>query len=133
MAEFVLFVVVGTTIWVMCDSHSNKIPSGSGEYSLNNGAVGWGLGCLLLWIVGFPYYLLKRHQVLRDRLSFGATMSSPSDVSATAVVVGPNNQSQYKKCPYCAETIRTEAVLCRFCKMKLPLHDEQECVGILEK
>jgi hypothetical protein len=68
-----LFIVFATTGWVMMDSREKRISSGSGEYSNNNGAFGWLVGCLLLWVLVFPYYIMKRGKVLRERAASGAT------------------------------------------------------------
>ncbi|MCY3018620.1 MAG: hypothetical protein NTW87_06260 [Planctomycetota bacterium] len=60
-------IVVGSSVWAAIDSHLNKITSGKGEYTISNGALAWGLGCLVLWIIVFPYYLVKRYCQLRER------------------------------------------------------------------
>jgi hypothetical protein len=51
MLELVAIVILGTTIWVMADA-SNR---GMSPWT-------WGAGCLLLWIVAFPYYLVQRQK-----------------------------------------------------------------------
>ena len=62
-----LTFVVCTSIWVALDARANRIPTTNHPYSLNNGALGWFLGCILLWIVTFPFYLCRRFRILRER------------------------------------------------------------------
>ena len=52
MAELILLVVIGTTIWTYLDARHND-PINAGW---------WGIGTLLVWIVVFPWYLVKRSQ-----------------------------------------------------------------------
>ncbi len=49
LSILILFVVIGTTIWVYFDAKS-----------LGESPGGWLVGCILLWIVVFPIYLAKR-------------------------------------------------------------------------
>ncbi|MCX5806947.1 MAG: SHOCT domain-containing protein [Proteobacteria bacterium] len=71
MVEFILIIVLATTIWLTYDASTNKIPATKQPYSINNGALAWCLSALLLWIVTFPYYLVRRSQVLRERRGNG--------------------------------------------------------------
>ncbi len=48
MVELILLVVVGTSIWVAFDA-----PQHGESWT-------WGLGCLALWIIAFPWYLSVR-------------------------------------------------------------------------
>jgi len=64
---FVAIVVVASSIVVALDAHKNRVSvSASRPYSLNTGALAWLLTCLLIWVFGFPYYLVRRWQVRRD-------------------------------------------------------------------
>jgi hypothetical protein len=54
----VLTIVVGTTIWVGIDHGKTK--ELYGDESIRSDAQGWVVGCLLLWIVFFPWYLVCR-------------------------------------------------------------------------
>ena len=60
-------LVLLTTTWVGFDARANKITSRKGPYSLHNGALAWVGACLLLWIIVFPYYLVRRSTVFRER------------------------------------------------------------------
>ena len=63
-----VLVVIGTSVWVWHDADTHKIPiSDSKPYSVNTGAWAWFGTCVVLWIVGFPYYLSRRSQVLGQR------------------------------------------------------------------
>jgi hypothetical protein len=62
-----LFFVVCTSIWAALDARANRIPTTNKPYSLNNGALMWFFGCLLLWIIYFPCYLYRRFRTLRER------------------------------------------------------------------
>lgn len=66
ISGIILLIVIGTTIWVGYDAKQNRVPIDSKPYSLNNGAVAWVLTCILLWIFGFPYYLVKRAKILKQ-------------------------------------------------------------------
>src|SRR4051812_2150290 len=53
MGELVILVVVVTSIWVAFDAPAH------GESRT------WGLGCLLLWLIAFPWYLSVRSRKRR--------------------------------------------------------------------
>ena len=67
VASLVCLVVLLATIWLAFDARANRITSGKGPYSLRNGALAWVVACGLLWIVVFPYYLVRRSVILRER------------------------------------------------------------------
>lgn len=58
-------VIVVSSIWVYLDATRNdigKIEAEKGFFNLHAG--GWALVTLLLWIVGFPAYLIKRQSLI---------------------------------------------------------------------
>lgn len=58
-----VFVVV-SALWVYVDASKHKIGrTGSGGF-FDIGAGAWGAVVLLLWIVGFPAYLIKRNKLI---------------------------------------------------------------------
>jgi len=65
METLILIIVVGTSIWVAVDASSIGVKKGQIKGVADMGPVGWFFGCLLLWIVGFPYYLAKRGEFKR--------------------------------------------------------------------
>ena len=72
----VTLLVVASSIWVYWDATSNKI----GKYSdakgmFNMSAGAWAVVTLLLWIIVFPAYLIKRSSLIEK------AKDSPIDVS----------------------------------------------------
>ncbi len=70
MATFISwFLVIASAIWVGVDA-GKIMPDKEKLKSLNSSApkspVGWFAGCLLLWIVFFPWYLSKRQDYLNS-------------------------------------------------------------------
>jgi uncharacterized membrane protein len=62
MTELVLTVVIGTSLWVLIDSRSCGVRKGVIKGFFDMGRAGWFFCCLLLWIVAFPAYLVKRDE-----------------------------------------------------------------------
>ena len=56
-------IVVGTSIWVAVDASTIGVKKGQLTGVANMGPAGWFFVCLLLWIVGFPFYLAKRGEL----------------------------------------------------------------------
>ena len=55
-----LVIVVGCAIWVFFDAKSIGVRKGLVKGFLDLGPAGWCGATLLLWIVCFPLYLVKR-------------------------------------------------------------------------
>ena len=62
MQILIVVLVIGTTIWVARDAESlmGGIPKAKRKAMGWWGPAEWAIGCLLLWILVFPAYLLKR-------------------------------------------------------------------------
>ncbi|MGH8396828.1 MAG: hypothetical protein ACRETA_01095 [Gammaproteobacteria bacterium] len=61
----IVAVVVITAVWVYIDATKNKIGKIHGIKSVFNMSAGaWGVVTLLLWIIGFPAYLIKRSDLI---------------------------------------------------------------------
>jgi hypothetical protein len=76
--EFVLLIVIGTSIWVGVDASGRDWS----DSKVSKSPVGWVLGCLLLWIVFFPIYLVQRSNVpLKGQ---GATRPLPPGSAASS-------------------------------------------------
>jgi hypothetical protein len=58
-------IVVLTSIWVMIDAKIIGVKKGQVAGLLDLGPWGWFFCSLLLWIVAFPYYLIKRCEYKR--------------------------------------------------------------------
>jgi len=72
----VVIAVALSSIWVYLDATKNKIgrvPGNGGFFNMSAGA--WAAVTLLLWIIGFPAYLLKRSTLVQ------LAASSPVEVT----------------------------------------------------
>lgn len=63
--DFWWILVIGTSIWVLIDAKTIGVKKGQIQGMGNLGPMGWFFICLLLWIVGFPFYLVKRSEYKR--------------------------------------------------------------------
>jgi hypothetical protein len=66
MFEIVIAAIIaGTTLWVYLDATKHKIGKRTGVGGLFNMSAGaWAIVTLMLWIVGFPAYLIKRRDLI---------------------------------------------------------------------
>lgn len=81
-------VLIGTTVWVGYDAHKNKISTNAKEpYSSTKMAVTWAVACLFLWVVMFPYYLIRRSRTLSS--SIPAESPSQSELKEPLVPLEP--------------------------------------------
>lgn len=58
-------VLVVSAVWVYWDATSHGIGKVPGKRWFNQSAGSWSIVVLLLWIVGFPTYVLKRGELIR--------------------------------------------------------------------
>ena len=60
-----LFIMplIATSIWVYIDAKKIGVRKGQLKGLFDMGPAGWFVGCILLWIVIFPVYLLKREEL----------------------------------------------------------------------
>ena len=65
MGDFFWLVIIATSIWVLIDAQTIGVKKGQIQGMGNMGPWGWFFVCLLLWIIGFPFYLAKRQEFKR--------------------------------------------------------------------
>jgi hypothetical protein len=83
----VLLVVIGTAIWV--DQDARKLVSAGATKTQLGGTspIAWSIGTLLIWIIVFPWYVVKRAKVIRE---LGVSKNSPSSTVGSATqLAGP--------------------------------------------
>jgi hypothetical protein len=94
----ILIAVVATTIWVAFDAPKRNWPEKS------TGTTTWVIGCILLWIVVFPVYLVQRGKTTENGVSVaGASAALPQT-------------EMYRTCPHCKEPMRRDASVCPHCR-----------------
>jgi len=58
-------IIIVTSLWVFFDAKRIGIKKGQITGIANLGPGGWLIACLLLWVVAFPIYVVKRPQFIR--------------------------------------------------------------------
>lgn len=56
----IVAVLIGTSFWVYFDAKSIGIKKGQVTGFADMAPGSWAVGCLILWIIFFPFYLMKR-------------------------------------------------------------------------
>lgn len=85
----IVLVIVASSIWVYFDATSHKIGKISGTKSIFNMSAGaWAVVTLLLWIVGFPAYLVKRRELIDKAGKDPVEVSARSAKIAVLSIVG---------------------------------------------
>lgn len=76
----VVLVVAGTSIWVAVDASRLGVKRGSLNSSfVDMGPAGWFFSVLLIWIIGFPLYLVTRPKYVALRqVAPTAALPSPT-------------------------------------------------------
>jgi len=65
METIVWIVLLATCIWVVIDAKSIGVKKGMLKGFFDLGPWGWFWVCVLLWIIGFPAYLIKRGEYIK--------------------------------------------------------------------
>jgi len=78
MENLIWLIIIGTSIWVLVDAKSIGVKKGQIKGLGNMGPWGWFFVCLLLWIVGFPFYLAKRGEFKRVSFAQSSKMNGDS-------------------------------------------------------
>ena len=63
--NYMALIIIASAFWVYYDATKHKIGKIPGEKSFTNmSAGGWAAATWLLWIIGFPLYLIKRKELI---------------------------------------------------------------------
>lgn len=82
--EVVIVGVVLTSLWVLVDSIQIGARRGLlGGGMLDIGPAGWFFCCLVLWVIGFPAYLITRSKIKEAGSREKAGQSQPASTSVT--------------------------------------------------
>jgi len=65
MDIYIWLLVFVTSIWVFFDAKKIGVKKGQIKGLANMGPGGWFFACLLLWVIAFPLYLIKRSEFKR--------------------------------------------------------------------
>ncbi len=79
LTDLILVIVIATSVWVAFDARSIGVRKGKIEGFFNMGAAGWFFSCLLLWVVAFPAYLVKRGAYRAANAPVSPASGSPMD------------------------------------------------------
>jgi hypothetical protein len=67
MEGLIFLVIIGTSIWVLIDAKSIGVKKGQIGGMWNLGPWGWFFVCLLLWIIGFPFYKRSEYKRINSK------------------------------------------------------------------
>ena len=93
---FLIVVILGTSIWASVDSGSIQLHRYKSGIALKPFALF--LGCLLLWIGAFPWYLSVRYRIKNG-------LAELKEGKAAGVSTGPLNKT---RCPHAPGQARQE-------------------------
>jgi hypothetical protein len=94
-----VLIVLGTSIWVYFDAKKLGATATGKWYSKKFeqwGPADWMIGCLLLWIICFPIYLIKRPG-LKKRFQPPAVQSPPLQPAAVSSANSQDIDQQLRK------------------------------------
>jgi hypothetical protein len=94
-----VLIILGTSIWVYFDAKKIGVTA-QGRWFFKKledwGPVDWMIGCLLLWILSFPLYLIKRPG-LKKRFHTPAVQPPPLQPAAVSNTHGQDIDQQLRK------------------------------------
>ena len=61
--ELLVVIWLATSAWVLFDAYAIGARRGLLPGLVDMGPAGWGLACLLLWVIAFPLYLASRARI----------------------------------------------------------------------
>jgi len=74
----ILLVILCTSIWVLVDAKTIAVKKGQMKGMADMGPWGWFFACLLIWIIGFPFYLAKRGELKKVNSAQSSKMNGDS-------------------------------------------------------
>jgi rhomboid protease GluP len=86
-----LFLLLVSSLWVLFDARRHRIPTHGYAYTTNTGAGAWFLGCLFLWYVDFPVYLVRRGKLLSQRRRRSEAVARFDELIGQAVEISPDD------------------------------------------
>lgn len=111
-----LLVVVVTSVLIAIDAQNNQITLSDKPYTAMDGATGWLIDCLQLWMIGAPWYVIRRSNLMSQR-------RGPAAVTCrgTAAPVAPLATPAWAYCPSRNGGSYPGAKFCQWCATPLAI------------